>query len=62
MTPNKNQNPGFATFEIDDSSLIPKNLKMIFVDLEQTYGWQSVPNDINGLPLLTVDFHSQFGL
>lgn len=32
----KNQNPGYAVFDID-SSFIPSNLRMTYLDIEKTY-------------------------
>lgn len=37
-------NPGYATFRIDDSSLIPSGLKMTFINTQKTYGWTSIPS------------------
>ena len=38
VTPIDTINPGFATFEVDDSTLTPENLQLTFVELSKTYG------------------------
>lgn len=43
ITPIKKQNPGFATFDLDLSTMTPKNLKMTFLDLDKTFGMKSIP-------------------
>ena len=36
-------NPGYATFEINDITLVPFNLQMTFLELDKTYGQTQVP-------------------
>ena len=37
------QNPGFAVFQIDKTTLVPWGLEMTFIDLAKTYGMENVP-------------------
>lgn len=54
-------NPGFSTFEVDESTLIPNNLKLTFVELEKTYGLSAEHVANNDLPTFSMA-HSDFGL
>jgi hypothetical protein len=42
MTPYGDSNPGVAMFELT-SDFVPQNLKMEFLNLDATFGMQSVP-------------------
>eukprot|EP00347_Sterkiella_histriomuscorum_P022332 403330854 len=63
ISPVKNQNPGIAHFEIDRSTFIPQNLRMIFIALEQTYALtkSQITAAKTNLPFRTVTF-SDYGL
>lgn len=61
VTPNKNQNPGIAYFEVSDDALhAPSGLKMEFMDLNSTYGQDQVSySDVNWL---SFDLEKDFGV
>ena len=61
VTPIDSQNPGVATFEIDQTTLAPQNLQITFLSLDKTFGWTSIPSDITLIPFRQVSF-SQFGM
>jgi hypothetical protein len=46
-------NPGYEVFKIDDS-FVPRDLKMTFLSLNKTYGWESIPDDLDAWPFRTV--------
>ena len=60
ISPIKGQNPGIATFDIDKQTMTPQNLNLIFLPLELTYGWSSVPA-VSAVPFREVNLAS-FGL
>ena len=62
VTPMDGSNPGVMTFEVDLNTMVPQNLKMIFLDLDKTLGWESIPNDVSEIPVNVVDFEKEFGL
>jgi hypothetical protein len=43
-TPDKNQNPGYSIFEIDEVTFEPKNLRFTFLDIHETYGHTTIPS------------------
>lgn len=57
VTPNKNQNPGIAMFEVDNG--IPHSLKYEFLDLNPTFGSTNVPAN---LTFMSLDFAAQYGV
>ena len=59
-TPDKNQNPGIAIFEVDHTTLVAQNLRMVFLPIDQTYGMSSIPS-VSSLPFRDYSM-SQFGL
>ena len=59
ISPLKNQNPGVAIFEIDAHTFTPQNLKMIFLDLPQTYQISDLTT--SNLPFRSMLF-SDYGL
>lgn len=61
VTPIDSQNPGVATFEIDQTTLVPQNLQITFLALDQTFGWTSIPSDVTLIPFRQVSF-SQYGM
>ena len=50
VTPINGQNPGVATFTIDGTTLAPQDWKLHFLDLERTYGWETLPTDLSKVP------------
>jgi hypothetical protein len=60
ISPIKNQYPGIAIFEVDAATLIPRDLKMMFLLLDSTYGLK-MNTEAASLPFRTVSF-TDFGL
>ena len=56
VTPIDGQNPGVAVFDINDG--VASNLVLHFVELERTYGWNSIPEDISVIPFRSVPISS----
>jgi hypothetical protein len=50
-----------ATFEVKNDTLIPRDLKLHFIPIDQTYYWNSIPTNISHIPMRTVEV-SKFGL
>ena len=61
VTPINGQNPGVATFTVNESTLSPENLKLHFLELDRTYGWDKLPSDLSLYPFREVSL-SAFGL
>ena len=59
VTPNHDQNPGVALLEIDGD--VPKNMKMEFLDLEDTIGLTDIPA-YEDLTFRSLDLKKDFGL
>lgn len=59
MTPNKDNMPGVAYMEIDDAN-VPKNLKMEFYDLNDTFKLKNI--QYSDLKFRSLDLSNQFGL
>ena len=43
VVPDKHQNPGYTVFEVDSKTMVAKNMKMVFLDLESSYGMKEKP-------------------
>ena len=50
ITPIDGQNPGFATFTVDPTTLNPEDWQLRFLQLEKTYGWDKLPTDLSLYP------------
>ena len=61
ITPINGQNPGYATFTVDSTTLVPENWQLHFLSLERTYGWDTLPADLSKYPFRDVSL-SQFGV
>ncbi|CDW83200.1 UNKNOWN [Stylonychia lemnae] len=56
------QNPGYALFTVEDQDHISaRNLTMVFLPIQKTYNWTSIPQDLSQWPFRTLNFNS-FGL
>ena len=56
------QNPGYTIFELCNSEVVAKELRMVFLPLEKTYNWTEIPNEISSWPWRNVDFKNKFGI
>lgn len=54
LTPLRGNNPGYAILSVDTATLIPTNVEMTFLNLEETYD----KKESQDLPLLNVNFKS----
>jgi hypothetical protein len=56
VSPNKNQNPGIASFEISAAG-VPQNMKMEFLNLDATLGLKSPSyNDLSFFSMSLTDY------
>ena len=53
ISPLKGHNPGLSLLSIDTETMEPQDLKLIFLPLERTYGWTSIP-PVDQLPFREV--------
>jgi len=60
ITPNKEQQPGFAVFEVNNG--VPENLSMTFLDITKFIGTVSSVPSYKNLKWLHTDFASDYGL
>ena len=56
--PNLYNNPGVAYFEVNLTTYTAQNIKMMFMDLDKTMGWKTIPYDVSLLPINVIDFSS----
>jgi hypothetical protein len=59
-TPYDGSNPGVAHFEIDETTLVPSNLKLEFININNTLGKSSVT--YADLDFYSVDFSKDWGV
>lgn len=55
ISPNKEENPGFAVFEVNETTLVPHSLKMTFMELEKTYGKTVAELPTDKMPLFSFE-------
>ena len=61
VSPINGNNPGVGIFAVDETTLVPENWQLLFLDLDRTYGWQSLPTDLALFPFREVSL-STYGL